>query len=64
MSTEEKLEKGGVVGSDTTSDHRNDASLGEDLLQLQDLDPALNQKMHLVNNVGSHHLPELCDVAD
>lgn len=24
---------------------------GEDILQLQDLDPALNQKMHLVNNV-------------
>lgn len=24
---------------------------GEDLLSLQDLDPALNQKMHLVNNV-------------
>jgi len=27
---------------------------GEDLLALQDLDPALNMKMHLVNNVGSH----------
>ncbi len=24
---------------------------GEDLLALQDLDPALNMKMHLVNNV-------------
>jgi hypothetical protein len=25
---------------------------GEDILALQDLDPALNMKMHLVNNVG------------
>lgn len=26
---------------------------GEDILALQDLDPALNSKMHLVNDVGS-----------
>lgn len=26
---------------------------GEDILALQDLDPALNMKMHLVNNVGT-----------
>lgn len=26
---------------------------GEDLLALQDLDPALNAKMHLVNNVSA-----------
>jgi len=26
---------------------------GEDILALQDLDPALNMKMHLVNNVRS-----------
>jgi hypothetical protein len=25
---------------------------GEDVLSLQDLDPALNKKMHLVNNVS------------
>jgi hypothetical protein len=25
---------------------------GEDILSLQDLDPALNMKMHLVNNVS------------
>ena len=25
---------------------------GEDILDLEDLDPALNMKMHLVNNVG------------
>lgn len=25
---------------------------GEDILALQDLDPALNMKMHLVNNVS------------
>lgn len=26
---------------------------GEDILSLQDLDPALNMKMHLVNNVSA-----------
>lgn len=32
---------------DATSTHS-----GEDVLALQDLDPALNMKMHLVNNVS------------
>lgn len=27
---------------------------GEDILALQDLDPALNMKMHLVNNVSDN----------
>lgn len=27
---------------------------GEDVLSLQDLDPALNMKMHMVNDVGGH----------
>lgn len=32
----------------------DDASLrsGQDILSLQDIDPALNMKMHLVNNVS------------
>jgi hypothetical protein len=50
------LEKG-VVESDGPGELRNaDGSSiksGEDLLELQDLDPALNMKMHLVNNVGN-----------
>lgn len=34
---------------------------GEDILGLQDLDPALNAKMHLVNNVsGKFCLPVGC----
>ena len=38
---------------DVSSD--GDASpKGQDILALQDLDPALNMKMHLVNDVGSH----------
>jgi hypothetical protein len=28
---------------------------GEDILALQDIDPALNAKMHLVNNVKQSH---------
>ena len=37
----------------------DDASLGsdEDLLALEDLDPALNMKMHLVNNVCAQSVP-------
>lgn len=30
---------------------------GEDILGLQDLDPALNRKMHLVNNVRTTMFP-------
>jgi hypothetical protein len=30
-----------------------DCGDGEDLLSLQDVDPSLNAKMHIVNNVGS-----------
>lgn len=32
---------------------------GEDVLAKQDLDPALNKKMHIVNNVGVACLPSL-----
>lgn len=38
----------------TTSDSEvSSVSKGEDILALQDLDPALNAKMHLVNNVSA-----------
>jgi hypothetical protein len=42
--------------TDVAADLRNadGSSLqGEDVLALQDLDPALNMKMHIVNNVGA-----------
>ena len=58
----EKLENGsslpskdGKEGSVTHADtHTSDLSSlhGLDVLSLQDLDPALNMKMHLVNNVS------------
>jgi hypothetical protein len=40
-------------GDDVQAAYRNDSTSlkGEDALALQDLDPALNAKMHLVNNV-------------
>lgn len=49
--TTEETEEKVVV---TTSDDSEASSLrkGEDILALQDLDPALNAKMHLVNNVS------------
>lgn len=34
---------------------------GEDILALQDLDPALNAKMHLVNNVSEKHGDKMSD---
>lgn len=37
-----------VRGTDGSSSHE-----GEDVLALQDLDPVLNMKMHLVNNVSA-----------
>jgi len=40
-----------VLGEpDVSYDHESVGS-GEDILALQDVDPALNAKMHLVNNV-------------
>lgn len=40
-------------GADARSQMASDTSLhkGEDILAMQDLDPALNAKMYLVNNV-------------
>lgn len=66
------------VGSDTDAEKkgaegesgfpaREDASSvhsGEDILSMQDLDPALNMKMHLVNNVRDYcDLPEATSFA-
>jgi hypothetical protein len=39
--------------SDLQTDDGSWVTSGEDILALQDIDPALNMKMHLVNNVGS-----------
>lgn len=48
-------DNGASAGIDGPQDVRNaeDASLnGSDVLALQDVDPAMNMKMHLVNNVS------------
>jgi hypothetical protein len=41
------LEKGELHNADGSS-----ITSGEDILAMQDVDPALNMKMHLVNNVS------------
>jgi hypothetical protein len=49
--------------ADNVVDAHSDGSAslkGEDVLALQDLDPALNMKMHLVNNVSRHHVLPVC----
>jgi hypothetical protein len=43
-------EKAALGEPDVSYDHESVGS-GEDILALQDVDPALNAKMHLVNNV-------------
>jgi hypothetical protein len=50
-----QLEKGTVEtdGPDKLLNADGSSLKGEDVLALQDLDPALNMKMHLVNNVSS-----------
>ena len=41
------------MSSKASISQREEVSIrGEDVLSMQDLDPALNRKMHLVNNVG------------
>jgi hypothetical protein len=54
-SMEKNLESGhaqeGIFGDVRNADGSSLRS-GEDILHLQDLDPALNMKMHLVNNVS------------
>jgi hypothetical protein len=46
-------EKAALGEPDVSYDHASVGS-GEDILALQDVDPALNAKMHLVNNVRAH----------
>lgn len=54
-SMEKNIESGnvdeGILGDVRNADGSSLRS-GEDILALQDLDPALNMKMHLVNNVS------------
>lgn len=54
-SMEKNIESGkaqeGIFGDVRNADGSSLRS-GEDILALQDLDPALNMKMHLVNNVS------------
>lgn len=49
-----------LEGTTDTSSRDGDAQVasgdGEDILALQDLDPVLNMKMHLVNNVSNSPL--------
>lgn len=53
--------RGGILkdqpshGSDVQTAQATDTVGGDDVLGLQDLDPALNMKMHLVNDVRLHH---------
>ena len=50
----DKLEQGAVEnenGGDLRNADGSSIKSGTDLLELQALDPALNMKMHLVNNV-------------
>lgn len=49
------LRHGDVRTADGSSLHD-----GEDILALQDLDPALNMKMHLVNNVSALQVMRSC----
>lgn len=54
----EKKVGGGEEGLAQHASAMDGASLhsGEDILSMQDLDPALNMKMHLVNNVSREGL--------
>lgn len=45
------LERDVGVGEDDRASNESLTGSAEDILALQDLDPALNAKMHLVNNV-------------
>ena len=43
-----------ALGETDVSDEHVSMREGQDVLALQDVDPALNAKMHLVNNVRAH----------
>jgi hypothetical protein len=65
LSDEEKMTAAGQTQGGILKDQPTNGSLraaqatdtvgGDDVLGLQDLDPALNMKMHLVNDVRLHH---------
>jgi hypothetical protein len=64
LDPDKEIQKPGASGSESgahaTNDLRNaDGSsiVGSDILGLEDLDPALNLKMHLVNDVSCFLLP-------
>lgn len=46
--------RGLLDANDIRSADGSSIQRGEDLLDLQDLDPAMNMKMHLVNNVSGN----------
>lgn len=52
------------AGHDVQIGRANETVGGEDILGLQDLDPALNMKMHLVNNVRPHTATLLSSAAN
>lgn len=45
-----------IAGSDDLAPDGASVMSGQDILQLQDVDPALNMKMHLVNNVRRFYI--------
>jgi hypothetical protein len=50
-------EKVAIVGSSDLPPDGFSIREGSDILALQDVDPALNAKMHIVNNVGFPQAP-------
>lgn len=50
---DEKHDEKKVLDSEVPRNSDIDFGEGIDILSLQDIDPALNAKMHIVNNVGS-----------
>jgi hypothetical protein len=54
----------GVLAGNGTAPADLGYGKGEDLLAMQDIDPALNQKMHLVNNVRLQSIPFTSRVVD
>lgn len=46
--------QGGIMEPDDLRNADGSSVNGSDVLALQDVDPALNMKMHLVNNVSRH----------
>lgn len=49
---EKSTAKGELGGAENALGDDISLSSGEDILNMEDLDPALNMKMHLVNNVS------------